>query len=210
MGGFRGARKAYHAAPGPGGLPARARAGVQQMTGAGRDQPPSGHVGAVPVDCPDPVGVADVFGAGGVLPVPVPVAVDLPGVGLAPMNFQDSLTHSRSAQWRRSTSQPSGALARPRFSVCQYLEVWPKAIGRVSRYARQTYYSLIWHDNVCNTVQEPTVTSTIVAKKTTTWGESGFPSEFLAFLRTQLGAFQIFGRRGLGGDDGSGPVSRGR
>ena len=32
---------------------------------------------------------------------------------------------------------------------------------------------------VCNTVQEPTVTSTIVAKKTTTWGESGFPSEFL-------------------------------
>ena len=28
-------------------------------------------------------------------------------------------------------------------------------------------------------VQEPTVTSTIVAKETTTWGESGFPSEFL-------------------------------
>ena len=38
----------------------------------------------------------------------------------------------------------------------------------------------MWHDSVCNTVQEPTVTSTIVAKKTTTWGESGFPSEFLA------------------------------
>ena len=37
----------------------------------------------------------------------------------------------------------------------------------------------VWHDSVCNTVQEPTVTSTIVAKKTTTWGESGFPSEFL-------------------------------
>ena len=37
----------------------------------------------------------------------------------------------------------------------------------------------MWHDSVCNTVQEPTVTSTIVAKKTTTWGESGFPSEFL-------------------------------
>ena len=37
----------------------------------------------------------------------------------------------------------------------------------------------MWHDSVCNTVQEPTVTSTIVAEKTTTWGESGFPSEFL-------------------------------
>ena len=37
----------------------------------------------------------------------------------------------------------------------------------------------MWHDSVCNTVQEPTVTSTIIAKKTTTWGESGFPSEFL-------------------------------
>ena len=37
----------------------------------------------------------------------------------------------------------------------------------------------MWHDSVCNTVQEPTVTSTIVAKKTTTWRESGFPSEFL-------------------------------
>ena len=37
----------------------------------------------------------------------------------------------------------------------------------------------MWHDSVCNTVQEPTVTSTIVAKKTTTWGESGLPSEFL-------------------------------
>ena len=37
----------------------------------------------------------------------------------------------------------------------------------------------MWHDSVCNMVQEPTVTATIVAKKTTTWGESGFPSEFL-------------------------------
>ena len=42
----------------------------------------------------------------------------------------------------------------------------------------------MWHDSVCNTVQEPTVTSIIVAKKTTTWGESGFPSEFLGRLRT--------------------------
>ena len=33
-------------------------------------------------------------------------------------------------------------------------------------------------------VQEPTVTSTIVAKKTTTWGESGFPSEFLGFFQS--------------------------
>ena len=40
----------------------------------------------------------------------------------------------------------------------------------------------MWHDSICNTVQEPTVTSTIVAKKTTTWGESGFPSEFLGWL----------------------------
>ena len=38
----------------------------------------------------------------------------------------------------------------------------------------------MWHDSVSNTVQKPTVTSIIVAKKTTTWGESGFPSEFLA------------------------------
>ncbi len=37
----------------------------------------------------------------------------------------------------------------------------------------------MWHDSVCNTVQEPTVTSTIVAKKTAAWRESGFPSEFL-------------------------------
>ena len=40
------------------------------------------------------------------------------------------------------------------------------------------------YDSVCNTVQEPTVTSTIVAKKTTTWGESGFPSEFLEIIGT--------------------------
>ena len=37
----------------------------------------------------------------------------------------------------------------------------------------------MWHVSVCNTVQEPTVTSTTDVKKTTTWGESGFPSEFL-------------------------------
>ena len=54
-----------------------------------------------------------------------------------------------------------------------------KAIGRVSRYAKQTYYSLIRHGSVCNTFQEPTVTSTIVAKKTTAWGESGFPARLL-------------------------------
>ena len=41
----------------------------------------------------------------------------------------------------------------------------------------------MWHDSVCNTVQESTVTSIIVAKKTTTWGESGFPSEFLDIRR---------------------------
>ena len=37
----------------------------------------------------------------------------------------------------------------------------------------------MWHDSVCNTVQESTVTSTIVAKKPAAWRESGFPSEFL-------------------------------
>ena len=41
----------------------------------------------------------------------------------------------------------------------------------------------MWHDSVCNTVQEPTVTSTIVAKKTTTWGESGFPARLLVLQR---------------------------
>ena len=40
----------------------------------------------------------------------------------------------------------------------------------------------MWHDSICNTVQEPTVTSIIVAKKTAAWRESGFPSEFLAAL----------------------------
>ncbi len=50
----------------------------------------------------------------------------------------------------------------------------------------------MWHDSICNTVQEPTVTSIIVAMKTTTWGESGFPSEFLG--RTGLiGSFRMKG-----------------
>ena len=35
------------------------------------------------------------------------------------------------------------------------------------------------HGNVSNTFQQPTVTSIIDVKKTTAWGESGFPSEFL-------------------------------
>ena len=39
------------------------------------------------------------------------------------------------------------------------------------------------HDSVCNAFQVPTVISIIVAKKTTTWGESGFPSEFLVLQR---------------------------
>ena len=49
----------------------------------------------------------------------------------------------------------------------------------------------MWHDSVCNTVQEPTVTSTIAAKKTTTWGESGFPSEFLATLPNEADLAKI-------------------
>ena len=54
------------------------------------------------------------------------------------------------------------------------------------RYAKQTYYSLMWHDSVCNTVQAPTVTSIIDVKKTTTWGESGVPSEFLGAKRSAI------------------------
>ena len=68
----------------------------------------------------------------------------------------------------------------------------------VSRYANQTYYSLIRHTSVCNTFQKPSITSIIDVKKTTTWGESGFPSEFLGsqakpvFVVAQsLGAQQI-------------------
>ena len=53
----------------------------------------------------------------------------------------------------------------------------------------------MWHDSICNTVQEPTVTSIIVAKKTTTWGESGFPSEFLgsAWVLWALVPFAVAG-----------------
>ncbi len=40
----------------------------------------------------------------------------------------------------------------------------------------------MWHDSICNTVHKSTVTSIIVAKKTTTWGELGFPSEFLVYF----------------------------
>ena len=58
-----------------------------------------------------------------------------------------------------------------------------KAIGQLSRYAKQTDYSLIRHGNVSNTCQEPTVTSIIDPKKTTALGESGFPSEFLVLQR---------------------------
>ena len=49
----------------------------------------------------------------------------------------------------------------------------------VSRYANQTYCSLTRHTSVCNTFHKPSMTSIIDVKKTTTWGESGFPSEFL-------------------------------
>ena len=54
-----------------------------------------------------------------------------------------------------------------------------KAIGRVSHYAKQTYYSPIRRDSVCNTFQDPVITSVIDAKKITAWGESGFPARFL-------------------------------
>ena len=57
------------------------------------------------------------------------------------------------------------------------------------------YSSLIRHGIVCNTFQEPTVTSIIDAEKTTICGESGFPSEFLAFntLRTETEKTQHIG-----------------
>ena len=45
-------------------------------------------------------------------------------------------------------------------------------------YAKQTQSSLKRHGSVCNTFQEPTVTSTIDVKKTTAWGESGFRPDF--------------------------------
>ena len=35
------------------------------------------------------------------------------------------------------------------------------------------------HESVCKPFQQPTFTSIIDIKKTTAWGESGFPSEFL-------------------------------
>ena len=49
----------------------------------------------------------------------------------------------------------------------------------VSRYARQTYCGLTRHASVCNTLHKRSIISIIDVKKTTTWGESGFPSEFL-------------------------------
>ena len=55
-------------------------------------------------------------------------------------------------------------------------------------YAKQTYYSRIRRDSVCNTFQEPIITSVIDVKKITAWGESGFPARFLAEGRTILWA----------------------
>ena len=60
----------------------------------------------------------------------------------------------------------------------------------------------MWHDSVCNTVQKPTATSIIVAKKATTWGESGFPSEFLG---PAVAAFARY-LRSPGRRSGAGPV----
>ena len=62
-----------------------------------------------------------------------------------------------------------------------------KPLAGVSRYAKQRYSSLIRHGSVCNTFQEPTVTSIIDAKKTTVCGESGFPSEFLVPSHARTG-----------------------
>ena len=46
-------------------------------------------------------------------------------------------------------------------------------------YAKQTYFSHIRRDNVCNTFQKPVITSVIDVKKIAAWGESGFPARFL-------------------------------
>ena len=46
-------------------------------------------------------------------------------------------------------------------------------------YAKRTYYSRIRRDSVCNTFQEPIITSVIDVKKITAWGELGFPARFL-------------------------------
>ena len=56
-----------------------------------------------------------------------------------------------------------------------------KPIGRVSYYAKQTYYSRIRRDSVCNTFHKPIITSIIDVKKITACGESGFPTGFLGF-----------------------------
>ena len=47
------------------------------------------------------------------------------------------------------------------------------------------------HESVCKPFQQPTFTSIIDIKKTTAWGESGFPSEFLGRLEDETGASAI-------------------
>ena len=51
-------------------------------------------------------------------------------------------------------------------------------------YAKQTYYSRIRRDSICNTFQEPIITSVIDVKKIAAWGESGFPARFLGPTQT--------------------------
>ena len=66
----------------------------------------------------------------------------------------------------RSATPPRGLAGKPSAGFCHY--------------AKQTYYSRIRRDSVCNTFQDPIITSVIDAKKITAWGESGFPARFLA------------------------------
>ena len=61
-----------------------------------------------------------------------------------------------------------------------------KAIGRVSRYAKQTYYSLIRHGNVSNTCQEPTVTSIIDAEENDGLGGIGVPGQTSSIMPAPL------------------------
>ena len=113
----------WDAIPFPGGLPAQARAECSAADRSPAGPVPSSHLGAVAVDSPDPVGVVDALGAGGVLPVPVLVAVDLPGVGLGADEFP-GLGDRFSVIPVAAFDLPAvRASAPPRSSVCHYMKI---------------------------------------------------------------------------------------
>ena len=64
-------------------------------------------------------------------------------------------------------------------------QLWPRSLagkpfGLVPHYGKWTYYSLIRQYRARYTCQIPTMTLIIDDKKRAAWGESGFPSKFLA------------------------------